>query len=385
MHFFGSENIITSITSTWRSQMHSPTESGFVHAFPAVRGVQAGRTFYIAMCPLRVVPKIFVFDEAEVPPELRAQRTLNRARIPEITKYLLKNSNSYVLSALTASVDAKVTFIPSAKDGPMSSLGIINIPMESKILINDGQHRRAAIEEAVKHNQMLGHDNVPVLFFADEGLANSQQMFADLNKHAVRPSTSLGTLYDQRDSTARLAVTLATSCSTFAGLTEMEKSAISNRSIKLFALSSIKLASRALLKLAKNATVSPEQETLAATFWEEVGKNIPDWQFAKTGEISAAKLREETVHAHSLALQAIGHVGAQLLTEYPSDWKKKLTGLRSVDWSRGNKNIWEGRALMRGRLVKSKVTIMATTAVLKQHLKLTLSPEELLLITKSKQ
>lgn len=365
--------------------MYPATDSGFVHAFPAVRGVQAGRTFYIAMCPLRVVPKIFVFDEAEVPPELRAQRILNRARIPEIAKYLLRNSDNYVLSALTASVDAKVTFVPSAKDGSMSTLGIINIPMESKILINDGQHRRAAIEEAVKQNQLLGHDNVPVLFFVDEGLIRSQQMFADLNKHAVRPSTSLGTLYDQRDSTARLAVTLATTCDTFSGLTEMEKSAISNRSTKLFALSSIKLASRALLKLAKNASVSLEQEALAITFWEETGRNVPDWQLARSGRVSAAKLREDTIHAHSLALQAIGHVGAQLLAEYPSSWKKKLTGLKSVDWSRGNKSLWEGRALMRGRLSKSNVAVLATSAVLKQHLKLPLSPEERALISKYKR
>jgi DNA sulfur modification protein DndB len=337
------------------------------------------------MCPLRIVPKIFVFDEAEVPPELRAQRTLNRARIPEIAKYLLKNSDSYVLSALTASVDAKVTFVPSAKDGPMSSLGTINIPMESKILINDGQHRRAAIEEAVKHNQMLGHDNIPVLFFVDEGLIRSQQMFADLNKHAVRPNASLGTLYDQRDSTARLAVTLATKCNTFIGLTEMEKSAISNRSTKLFTLSSIKLASRVLLNLAKNASVSPEQEKLAITFWHEIGKSIPDWQLARKGDVSAAKLREETVHAHSLALQAIGHLGAQLLSETPSNWKKKLAELNSVDWSRGNKGLWEGRALTLGRLSKSNASVMATSAVLKQHLKLRLNPEEQLLITKSRQ
>lgn len=365
--------------------MRTAQESGFVHAFPATRGVQAGRTFYIAMCPLRVVPKIFVFDEAEVPAELRAQRTLNRARVPEITKYLLTNPDSYVLSALTASVDARVKFTPTAANGPMSSLGIISIPMESKILINDGQHRRAAIEEAVKHNQMLGHDDIPVLFFIDEGLTRSQQMFADLNKHAVRPSTSLGTLYDQRDSTARLAVTLATTCKTFAGLTEMEKSAISNRSTKLFALSSIKLASRALLKLSKNACVSPEQESFAINFWEEVGKNIPDWQLAKNGSTSAAKLRDQKIHAHSLALQAIGHLGAQLSADDPKNWKQKLAKLKSLDWSRDKTSLWEGRALTHGRLSKANVAVMATTAVLKQHLSLTLSPEEQLLITKERQ
>ncbi len=48
------------------------------HTFPAVRGVQAGRPCYIAMCPMRLVPRIFLFDEEGVPPELRAQRTLNQ-------------------------------------------------------------------------------------------------------------------------------------------------------------------------------------------------------------------------------------------------------------------------------------------------------------------
>src|SRR5690242_14561781 len=103
--------------------------SGYSHAFPAVRGIQAGRPFFIAMCPLRVIPKIFVFDEEEVPPELRAQRSLNRARVPEIARYLVSNSDSYVLSALVASVDARITFSPANTVGSDSSLGMLMIPM----------------------------------------------------------------------------------------------------------------------------------------------------------------------------------------------------------------------------------------------------------------
>lgn len=81
--------------------------------------------------------------------------------------------------------------------------------MEAPILINDGQHRRAAIEQAIRENPELGHDNIPVLFFIDEGLNRSQQMFADLNKHAVRPSNSISTLYDHRDQISDLARYLA--------------------------------------------------------------------------------------------------------------------------------------------------------------------------------
>ena len=55
--------------------------TAFGYTFPAIRGVQAGREYFISMCPLRLIPRIFVFDEEEVVPEHRAQRTLNKGRI----------------------------------------------------------------------------------------------------------------------------------------------------------------------------------------------------------------------------------------------------------------------------------------------------------------
>src|SRR5690606_40460868 len=99
----------------------------YVHSFPAVRGIQAGRPCYIAMCPMRLVPKIFVFDEEEVPPELRAQRKLNKARIPEISSYLIENKKDYTLSAITASIDARVDFTPSTDTGLAESLGVLSV------------------------------------------------------------------------------------------------------------------------------------------------------------------------------------------------------------------------------------------------------------------
>src|ERR1017187_4556666 len=54
------------------------------HAFSAIRGIQGGREYYVVMVPLKVVAKIFLFDDAELPADLRAQRILNRGRIPDI-------------------------------------------------------------------------------------------------------------------------------------------------------------------------------------------------------------------------------------------------------------------------------------------------------------
>ena len=79
--------------------------SSFEYVFPSIRGHQGGREYFISMCPLRLIPKIFLFDEDELRPEVRAQRILNRSRVPEIASYILANREDYVFSALTASID----------------------------------------------------------------------------------------------------------------------------------------------------------------------------------------------------------------------------------------------------------------------------------------
>ena len=69
------------------------SEAGFTTNFPAIRARQAGEYFYVVMCPMRLLSNLFAFDEEEVPPEVRAQRVLNKARLPEIARYLVNNPN----------------------------------------------------------------------------------------------------------------------------------------------------------------------------------------------------------------------------------------------------------------------------------------------------
>jgi len=351
-------------------------ESGYSHSFPAVRGIQAGRPCYIAMCPMRIIPKLFIFNEDEVPPELRAQRTLNRSRIPELSSYLVNNHSNYTLSSLTASVDAKVLFEPVSDTGFGQNMGTLSIPMDAQILINDGQHRRAAIEEAIKETPEIAYDNISVLFFIDEGLARSQQMFADLNKHAVRPSDSISTLYDLRDSISELGRHIQKNVHVFSRLTEMEKSSISNRSSKLFTLSSIKNASKALLRKGNKDIITKEEKDLAIKFWNEVAANMPDWQHALEKKVNTSELREQYIHAHGVLLQAMGQIGSDLLTGSQTVWKKKLKKLKTIDWARAN-NDWEGRAMVHGRISKARTNVLLTGCYIKQRLNIELNPIEI--------
>jgi len=348
----------------------------FNYQFTALRGIQAGREYYVVMCPLKLIPKIFLFDEEEIPAELRAQRVLNRARVPEIARYILANPTEYVFSSITASIDGDVRFEPRELRGPERNVGTLIVPMTARFLINDGQHRRAAIEEALKANPQIGDETVSVVFFIDTGLERSQQMFADLNKHAVRPTKSIGILYDKRDPLAQLAYTLSQQVPIFRGLTETEKTTISNRSPKLFTLSAIYQATHALLQPSRGSnSISKQDRTLACEFWTALGDIIPEWRLIINRQVSAAQLRSEYVHAHGVALHAIGIAGHTLVTVYPEDWRTRLSPLAEVNWLRTNRS-WEGRAMYHGKMSKAGLSVNLTSNFIKKTLGLKLTAEE---------
>lgn len=348
--------------------------ASFGYVFPAIRGIQAGREYYVSMCPLRIIPRIFLFDEDELKPELRAQRVLNRSRIPEIAGYIRSNPKNYVFSALTASVDGNVKFESLGPGDVERNVGQLNIPMQAKFVINDGQHRRAGIEAALRENPDLGDETIAVVFFRDVGLRRCQQLFADLNRHAIRTTTSLGILYDHRDELAQITKALLQKVQVFTDLTETQRSTISNRSIKLFTLSGIHHATQTLVAGLEYGPA--EKIELAAAFWNEVSARIPDWKLARERKVSAAELRRDFVHAHTLALAALARVGNSLLLQPHSDWRRKLTGLTRIDWSRSNTRLWEGRAMNAGRLSKRSINIVLTANAIKNQLGLKLSKEE---------
>ena len=110
----------------------------------------------------------------------------------------------------------------------------------------------------------------------------------------------------------------------FEGMTEMVRSKISNRSLKLFTLSGIYHATETLLSQKPKAPFA-EKLALATQFWTEVANQIPDWSRAKRREISPAELRAWYVHSHAIALAALARAGRSLL-EIDRDEMAKASG-----------------------------------------------------------
>lgn len=352
-------------------------DASFEYVFPAIRGVQAGREFFVSMCPLRLIPKLFLFDEDELLPEMRAQRSLNRDRLPEIASYITRNPDSYVFSSLTASIDGEVRFDQLGSGTHSDRVGVLRIAMDSRFVINDGQHRRAAIDLAMKENPELAHESISVVFFKDAGLRRSQQMFADLNRHASRASRSIGVLYDHRDPVAEVTRrTLPTEV--FDGLVERESSSLSSRSRCLFTLSALYGANTQLLHSVDGLE---QMEVTANRFWSALDSSFPEWKAVRSRDMTSGSVRKNFLHSHAIALHAFGVVGRALVSTstvsaIDIDFAKLLEPLGQLDWRRTNSEMWDGRAMVGGQVAKGRRNELLTAALLLKHLQLPLTEEQ---------
>lgn len=329
--------------------------------FFGIRGTQANTEYYVCMVPLSVLPKLFIFSDDELPPTIRSQRILNKARIPEMKRYILQNRDSYVFSALTASVDGDITFKPIDAMEQHRSLGEIEISINNRIIINDGQHRKAAIDAALAECPELKYEDIAVVLFPDTGLKRSQQMFSDLNRYAIRPTKSINILYDQRDPFSGMICGMVDSLPMFGEWVDKEKASVSNRSRALFTLSGIYGSSQDLIK---GLALTDAQVTIQQ-FWETLYASILEWREVISGQKKASKLRTESLTGHAILHRALAHVGNDLLRQgRPLD---ELLAIQHIDW-RKTSPIWAGHVVVNGNISASNSSVQYVASVVEAAL-----------------
>jgi DNA sulfur modification protein DndB len=341
--------------------------------FPAMKGRMGNRDYFVAMVKLKLVAKLFRFrDWAELPPEQRAQRVIQKSRIPEIAQYILDNEDGYLFSALTVSFDCEPKFVALQPSHP--DIGLLEIPFEADLVINDGQHRRAAIEEALKQNPRLGEETISVVFFPWEDLDRMQQMFSDLNRTARTTSKSLNILYNHRDLMSQVTLTAIERVEAFKELVDKDKVSLPLRSPKLFTLGALYDATSALLESVTEDN-HDEKLGLAIDFWNLVAENIAEWNKVKAGDLKPMELRQEYIHSHAVVLWGLGGMGRTLVSQWPDEWGLKLRRLKDVDFRRINRE-WQGVAMLGTDVVNRRQNRADTASFLKLKLGLTLTPAE---------
>lgn len=345
----------------------------FSYQFPAVKGKQAQRDYYIAMIPLKLLSKLFPeTDEETLPPDFRAQRKLNELRIPEIKDYILNNKTNYVFSALSATISGDFKFESLNEEG---NIGTLTVPLESHFLINDGQHRKAAIDAALKEDNSIGDETISVVFFKDEGILRSQQMFTDLNKHAVKSSKSLSTLYDNRNSLATATKNVISKIDFFRRYTDLEKDNLGKNSSNLFTLSNFYMANK---KILKKEECTEKDEIFLYTYWKTLSSNIEEWNELIRKEITKKDLRENYILTLGITISAFGKLGNYFYEHKETDMQIKLQELKKIDWARNCKGNWSNRTIRKdGKIINNENAITLTCSKIKQLLNIELTTDEI--------
>jgi DNA sulfur modification protein DndB len=343
--------------------------------FPAMKGMMGQRTYYACLMNLSSIPKMFTFqDWIEFRPEDREQRVLNRKRVPEISRYITENEDGYLFSSITASYQCEVKFKPVPDE---ENLGTLEMDFEkANFVINDGQHRCAAIAHALDSNPELGDEAISVLLFPYETRERVQQMFSDLNRNVAKTSKSLDILYDKRDPLSAVTLEVCEKVPAFQGMVEKDSVSLPVRSAKLFTLASLYDANSELVGdvVDDDATIQSKIVT-AMEFWNEVAKHIPAWMKVKNGDLRAIEFRQESISSHSVVVRALGAVGGDLLKSYKNEWREKLIALDGIDWTKKNRD-WENVCIVANSVVSNRQARSATKAYLKNKLGLALTEAE---------
>ena len=341
----------------------------YIYKFPVVRGVQAQKEYYIAMVPLKMLPRLFPIDDEYVLPEYRAQRKLNESRIPVISKYILDNRDTYVFSALAASIDGEISF---KSDSINPDVGTLEVSMDAKFLINDGQHRKSSILEAMRGDPSLGDETISIVFFTDKGLARSQQIFTDLNKNAVKASNSISELYDSRDEMAVITRNVIWNIEFLNNYTDKEKDNLGKYSSNLFTLNTFYSANKTIVgrKMKKNT------EEFLMEYWTAVVAHMAQWQELQHKEITKIDLREQYIATQSIVIQALGRLGNYFYCNPEVNMQGCIKKLDDINLNR-NANIWYLRAISEtGRIITNKKAALLIVNVLKTEMGLQLTKEE---------
>lgn len=337
-------------------------------SIPAIKGRMGSRDYYVAIFPLRMISRFFDVTSDDLPAEQRAQRRLVTKRVPEITRYLLEHEDDWVFSSLTASYDGEERFDTTGKD---SGIGTLHLPFDTKFLTNDGQHRLAAIKEALRENPSLGDQSVSIVLLPEEDLDRNQQIFSDLNRTVQKTSRSLDILYDHRDPVNQVVLAVTGAVPLFHGRVDKDRVSLAARSPKFATLSALYDANAQLLGSleSKSELEMEEAEALAITYWKALSDAIPQWQQIRDNELKPAEARAEYVNAHAVAFHALGTTGRRLMKKYPdqADWSVQLGKLGAVDWSKTNPE-WQGIVLLGGDVITRRQTRAAFADLLSWHL-----------------
>ncbi|MDJ0364840.1 DNA sulfur modification protein DndB [Hymenobacter sp. H14-R3] len=214
---------------------------------PCLRGRIGDWMYYSTLLPFKeIANRISMADEIHKNKKLShwIQREIGD-RIPEIVRYIQEQEQRFFNSIIVGiyggkpawqglAIDMKALKLSEEESDYLDkTFGILRLTGKEEMFAIDGQHRTAAIKEAVISNPELLSEEVPVIFVAhrtdSEGEIRTRRLFSTLNRYAKPVSTSEIIALDEEDNAAILTRRLIEQYPTFTNKIAFNK----NKSLSL--------------------------------------------------------------------------------------------------------------------------------------------------------
>lgn len=208
-----------------------------IHLY-ALKGHQGDRQMYLLLVTNNELLRNFAAEAEVTDTTERVQRDLDRRHYKDIVGYIIDNPADYLLGAMTYAIDTieETDFIPA---GPGSNIGTLVLPSDARMRCLDGQHRRAAIADAVREDDSVGDDYSAVVLYVEDDYMKRRQMFSDMNATPKVVSKALNITFDSRDPYAKAAQQLAEEHPLLAGVVETRKARITTTDPNIFSLAGV--------------------------------------------------------------------------------------------------------------------------------------------------
>lgn len=313
-----------------------------VFKFPAARGLQAGRQYFMVVAPFSVLRRLLAIDNASVVLD-RSQRDVDMSRAKKLAAYIKQNPGSWVIPSLVGNIESAPDFEEHVPD---SMVGTLSLPMDAVIKLLDGQHRAVGIMNALADDGDLRNSSVPLQLYVNMDLTARQQAFTDINLNAKTVSKGLSMAYDHRDEVAQSIAAAAAKVPSWMARIEWQKASCAGDNPHMFPFKAIVEAFHIYMGTGKRNPPSAEQITSAADFFTAVGPAAHWMPTFYSDGMDIADQRDNWITYHVVGLKALALWGCKVISA-GVDMEEACERLyqHRDELSRNNVRKWEGKCM----------------------------------------
>jgi DNA sulfur modification protein DndB len=333
--------------------------------FPAMKGHQGGRTFYLVTVPFTYLKRFLAIDTGDVLD--RSQRLIDAPRVESISNYLNSNREDFVLPALTGVVeDTDLEFIEFGEPG--SGVGRLKLTLSAVVKLFDGQHRASGIMNAVRRSLFFKADQIAIQLFTGMDLKQRQQAFSDINNNAKPVNKSLNMAYSHRDDVIRPLVVAIQKVEAWKDRIDFERDTVAKSSPYLFSLKNIIQACRIAMAIKKKDVLGNWSHMELNNYWGVISTDIGWAEYTEERTlVQIPKLSDTAANKVSFTvagLMTLARINQQIISRpITSKAKSYVRGeaLRSIDWGK-DAAIWRGNIVKENGNMDASITAQNAAA-----------------------